>query len=59
MGILQMALKYEISCMRLNTMKISIDTLTENLVSYTMKYRGMKVNALKFRLKGFANEQTI
>lgn len=44
-----MALKYEISCMRLNTMKISIDTLTKNSISYTMKYRGKNVPEIQIK----------
>jgi hypothetical protein len=44
-----MALEHEITCVKLNAMKISIDTLTENSVSYTMKYRGKKVPEIQIK----------
>jgi len=44
-----MALKHEITCVKLNAMKISIDTLTKNSVSYTMKYRDKNVPEIQIK----------
>ncbi len=44
-----MALEHEITCVKLNPMKISIDTFTENSVSYTMKYYGKNVPEIQIK----------